>query len=194
MQTQTYDGPRNGDYVRYVDQLLSASPSYRSYRASVALATGQTLSKAGRKHADVQGTPGAPGALTPGGQSPSLAQRLRDQLRAAAEKAQAEIQRAREAAEAGQGSSRAGTAGPAQPQSAQGHAGSRPADKEQDQGKKNAWLFPIIFAVVLSMIFPALAPFIIAITVINAIRKGMGKGLKDARQDTKQGAGQQPRR
>ena len=29
MQTSNYDGPRGGDYVRYVDALLRASPVYR---------------------------------------------------------------------------------------------------------------------------------------------------------------------
>lgn len=41
MNPTTYDGPRDGDYVTYVERLARASPEYRALERRIAEATGQ---------------------------------------------------------------------------------------------------------------------------------------------------------
>ena len=79
MSQNTYEGPRHGDYVRYVDELLRASPLYRS------AAHGWM----------VQGRSDFTDAVaTPGAQSQSVVERVREQVQAAAEKARIAAQQA----------------------------------------------------------------------------------------------------
>lgn len=41
MNPTTYDGPRDGDYVTYVERLVRANPEYRAMERRIAEATGQ---------------------------------------------------------------------------------------------------------------------------------------------------------
>lgn len=67
-----YEGPRNGDYVAYVDRLLRASPEFRRTQSSIANAVDQA-------------------SATPGSQSESPLARMRDKLQQARE---AQVRRA----------------------------------------------------------------------------------------------------
>ena len=58
MIPSSYEGPRNGDYVAYVDQLLRASPEYRRTQRSIAGAMQSAV-------------------ITPGGQASSPMSQLR---------------------------------------------------------------------------------------------------------------------
>jgi hypothetical protein len=77
--TSNYDGPRGGDYVRYVDSLLRASPLYRSAFHGLNAGNRSDFTDAG---------------ATPGAQPASALARVR-------EKAQAAVQQAQEAQRAG---------------------------------------------------------------------------------------------
>ena len=74
MIPSSYEGPRNGDYVAYVDQLLRASPEYRRTQRSIA----------GAMHSAV---------ITPGGQASSPMSQLRDTLQKARDMAEQQVER-----------------------------------------------------------------------------------------------------
>ncbi|MEG0938159.1 MAG: hypothetical protein RSE32_05310 [Comamonas sp.] len=74
MTPSSYEGPRNGDYVAYVDQLLRASPEYRRTQRSIA----------GAMHSAV---------ITPGGQASSPMSQLRDTLQKARDMAEQQVER-----------------------------------------------------------------------------------------------------
>ncbi|CUA91020.1 hypothetical protein [Comamonas thiooxydans] len=69
MNPSSYEGPRNGDYVAYVDQLMRASPEYRRTQRSIA-GTIQTA------------------VVTPGSQAGSPMSQLRNTLQKARDMAE----------------------------------------------------------------------------------------------------------
>ncbi|MDE1555528.1 hypothetical protein PV794_09055, partial [Comamonas aquatica] len=68
MSTSNYEGPRGGDYARYVDELLRASPLHQSL--------GRVLREASRS--DFSGE-----VLSPGAQPGSVLKRVREPAQAA---------------------------------------------------------------------------------------------------------------
>ena len=77
MSTSNYEGPRGGDYARYVDELLRASPLHQSL--------GQVLREASRS--DFTGE-----VLSPGDQPGSVLTRVRERAQAAMAQAQKQAQ------------------------------------------------------------------------------------------------------
>lgn len=175
MSQNTYEGPRHGDYVRYVDDLLRASPLYRS-AAQGWMAQGRS------DFTDAVATPGA--------QSRSVVERLREQVLAAAEKAHAAAQQASVRSAPGR----------------QAPAGDRNAGGRTDRGRQAAraptqaqapaaskavrntvfkigpgQLLGIVIGLILAVVIPGIGPFILLLTIINAIVKGFRSGLKSSK-------------
>lgn len=146
-----YEGPRNGDYVAYVDKLLRASPDFRRTQNSVAGA-GQQV------------------ATTPGAQADSPAARLREKLSKARQ----------EAAQAGrrQGEQKGSDWLP-QPQGragAQAQERQRAADspKSQPAGKKRSWFSPfslglIVVGAAISQFVPGFGAVLFIMGLMSAI-------------------------
>ncbi|QXZ09662.1 hypothetical protein KUF54_16970 [Comamonas sp. Y33R10-2] len=74
MIPSSYEGPSNGDYVAYVDELLRTSPEYRRTQRSLA----------GAMYSAV---------ITPGGQSSSPMAQLRETLQKAKDMAEQQVER-----------------------------------------------------------------------------------------------------
>lgn len=159
MQTAVYEGPRNGDYARYVDDLLRASPLYRS--AVLDWSDGGS-----GNYADA--------AATPGSQSQSLAHGWRRKLQAAAAQGQAQARtplpaRGAQDASLSQEAARAARKGQrkktASPQTA--------AAKGKGFKIKPGMVLMMIIGVVLSIAVPTFGAFFLVVTIINAIRQGL---------------------
>lgn len=172
MSQNTYEGPRHGDYVRYVDDLLRASPLYRS----------------AAKGWMVQGRSDFTDAVaTPGAQSQSVVERVREQVQAAAEKARVAAQQASMPSAPGRqapaGDRNAGRVDRGR-QAAQAQARAPAIDKA---GKKTVFkigpgqVLGIVIGLILAVVIPGIGPFILLLTIINAVVKGFRSGLKSSR-------------
>lgn len=169
MSTSNYDGPRSGDYVRYVDDLLRASPLYRG--------AVQSLVSEGR-------TDFTDASSTPGEQSASVLARLREQAQAAVEKAQREAQAA--AAKSGQPAKSRKNRSPRQELSSEKAA--RLAAKELAAAKSDGaktWfritpgkIFLALILVAISIALPGLGAMLLLFTIINAVRSGIQSAQK----------------
>jgi hypothetical protein len=172
MPQNTYEGPRHGDYVRDVDDLLRTSPLYRS-AAQGWMAQGRS------DFTDAVATPGA--------QAQSVVERVREQVQAAAEKARIAAQQASVPAVPGRqppaGSGNAGRADRGR-QAARAQAQAPAADKA---GRKTVFkigpgqLLGLVVGLILAVAIPGVGPFILLLTIINAIFKGFRAGLKSSR-------------
>jgi len=158
MTPANYEGPRHGDYVRYVDDLLRASPLYRASVQGWAVHSRHDFSDA---------------AQTPGAQPQSALEQVRERVRAAA--AQAQQQQAGRAgagprgarkAEARKGARKAQEAPPA------ARGGERPAAKRWFQITPGRILTMLVL-VGLSLAFPGLGAFILLFALIHAVRGGI---------------------
>lgn len=164
MSTSNYDGPRGGDYVRYVDTLLRASPLYRS--------AAYGMSGGGRSDF-------TDAASTPGAQPASALEQVRERAQAAVQQAQREAQ--------------AATAKPANPtqarkvrrprQELESEQAARRAAQQlaQDKPASAASWFRItpgrivflVFLAIISMAVPGLGALVLLFGIVNAVRKGI---------------------
>lgn len=172
MSQNTYEGPRHGDYVRYVDELLRASPLYRS-AAHGWMAQGRS------DFTDAVATPGA--------QSQSVVERVREQVQAAAEKARIAAQQASVPALPGRqpsaGDRNGGRAdrGRQAARAQQAHASSAAKAVKKTVFKIGpGQLLGIVIGLILAVVIPGIGPFILLLTIINAIVKGFRSGLKSS--------------
>lgn len=156
MSQTSYEGPRHGDYVRYVDELLRASPLYRSAQQG-------WLDTA---YGDFTRTDGTPGA-----QPRSALEHLRDRGQAAAQKARA----AKERPSAKGAVRQAGRAGRAKPAEAVG-----PGRRWRLRIAAGHWL-SILVAAVLAVVIPGIGGLILLLSIINAVRHGWHAGMKAQR-------------
>lgn len=163
MYTSNYDGPRGGDYVRYVDSLLRASPLYRSALHGLSAGNRSDFTDA---------------AATPGAQPPSALARVR-------EKAQAAVQQAQDAQRAGQPAAQKGQQRKARNPRKQLEAEQAARRAAQQQGLDKpasaaSWfritpgrIVFLVFLAILSMAVPGLGALLLLIGIINAVRKGI---------------------
>ncbi|WP_280189747.1 hypothetical protein [Delftia sp. PS-11] len=157
MPHTSYEGPRHGDYVRYVDELLRASPLYRS-------ASGWTGQGPG-DFTDAMATPGA--------QAQSVAGRVREQVLAAAGKARAAAQQA--------------PASAAREPAARASAAKAGAKARTKAGRKPGFrlgpgsVLGIAAGMLLSALIPGVGALILLLTVVHAIFKGFRSGLHASR-------------
>lgn len=164
MSTSNYDGPRGGDYVRYVDTLLRASPLYRS--------AAYGMNGGGRSDF-------TDAASTPGAQPASALERVRERAQAAVQQAQREAQPAT-----------AKPASPGQPrkvrrprQELESEQAARRAAQQlaKDKPASAASWFRItpgrivflVFLAIISMAVPGMGALVLLFGIINAVRKGI---------------------
>ncbi|CAB5658160.1 Uncharacterised protein [Delftia tsuruhatensis] len=172
MPQTSYEGPRHGDYVRYVDELLRSSPLYRS-AAQGWLAQGRS------DFTDAVATPGA--------QARSVAERVREQVQAAAEKARAAAQQASgQAAADRQAPAGDRHGGKADRGRQAARAQVRAATTAKAGGKTGFKLGPgqwlaLVIGLILAVAIPGMGPIILLLTVINALFKGFRAGLRSPR-------------
>lgn len=164
MSTSNYDGPRGGDYVRYVDTLLRASPLYRS--------AAYGMSGGGRSDF-------TDAASTPGAQPASALERMRERAQAAVQQAQREAQAAT-AKPANSGQPRKARRPRQELESEQ--AARRAAQQlAQDKPASAASWFRItpgrivflVFLAIISMAVPGLGALVLLFGIVNAVRKGI---------------------
>lgn len=168
MRATTYDGPRHGDYVRYVDELLRSSPLYSS-------ASQGWMAQGRSDFTDVVATPGA--------QASSVVERMREQVREAADKARAAAQQASMPA-AGRPPAGAAPKGMRKAERAKSASETRRTPVAAE--KKKSWFSPgqlvgIVIALVLAVVIPGIGPFILLLTIINALVKGFRSGFKSSK-------------
>lgn len=165
MSTSNYDGPRGGDYVRYVDTLLRASPLYRS--------AAYGMSGGGRSDF-------TDAASTPGAQPASALERVRERAQAAVQQAQREAQAATAKPAANPGQARKVRRPRLELESEQ--AARRAAQQlAQDKPASAASWFRItpgrivflVFLAIISMAVPGLGALVLLFTIINAVCKGI---------------------
>lgn len=169
MSISSYEGPRDGDYVRYVDAMLRSSVLYR--------ASAQALKQGGRS--DFTSSE----ALTPGAQPASAWERLREQALAAVEQAQ------REAQERTQGTRPAAQRSRGRQGQTQGERAARrearksaPQAMQKNQApekKKSRFritpghIVLLVILAVIGMAFPGFGAMVLLIAVVNAVRSGI---------------------
>lgn len=153
MSISNYEGPRGGDYARYVDELLRASPLHQRL--------GQVLEEASRS--DFSGA-----VLSPGAQSGSVLTRLRER---------AQAQQQAQAASPGKAGKTPAKAAERQPRAAR-QALSKTAAPAA--GQRNSWfrLTPgrvvgLLILAALSVALPGLGVLVLALAIINAVRRGI---------------------
>lgn len=159
MSTSNYDGPRGGDYVRYVDTLLRASPLYRS--------AAYGMSGGGRSDF-------TDAASTPGAQPASALERVRERAQAAVQQAQ------REAQAANSGQSRKARR-PRQELEAEQVARRAAQQLAKDKPASAASWFRItpgrivflVFLAIISMAVPGMGALVLLFGIVNAVRKGI---------------------
>ena len=170
MSTSNYEGPRGGDYARYVDELLRASPLHQSL--------GQVLREASRS--DFTGE-----VLSPGAQPGSVLTRVRERAQAAMAQAQKQAQQQAQAASrstAGQTSSKkaadraARAARQAPPQPATPAAGPRSPWFRITPGR----VVGLLILAVLSGALPGLGALVLLFAIINAVRRGIRSASESA--------------
>ena len=166
MSTSNYEGPRGGDYARYVDELLRASPLHQSL--------GQVLREASRS--DFSGE-----VLSPGAQPGSVLTRVRERAQAAMAQAQKQAQTASR--------SPAGKTSPKK-------AGDRPARAARQAppkpvtpaaGPRSPWfritpgrVVGLLILAVLSVALPGLGALVLLFAIINAVRRGIRSASESA--------------
>ncbi|MDH0899584.1 hypothetical protein N5J07_14650 [Comamonas aquatica] len=171
MSTSNYEGPRGGDYARYVDELLRASPLHQSL--------GQVLREASRS--DFTGE-----VLSPGAQPGSVLTRVRERAQAAM--AQAAMAQAQKQAQTASRS----PAGKTSPKK----AGDRPARAARQAppkpatpaaGPRSPWfritpgrVVGLLILAVLSVALPGLGALVLLFAIINAVRRGIRSASESA--------------
>ncbi len=166
MSTSDYEGPRGGDYARYVDELLRASPLHQSL--------GRVLREASRS--DFSGE-----VLSPGAQPGSVLTRVRERAQAAMAQAQQQAQTASR--------SPAGKTSPKK-------AGDRPARAARQAppkpvtpaaGPRSPWfritpgrVVGLLILAVLSVALPGLGALVLLFAIINAVRRGIRSASESA--------------
>lgn len=170
MSTSNYEGPRGGDYARYVDELLRASPLHQSL--------GQVLREASRS--DFTGE-----VLSPGAQPGSVLTRVRERAQAAMAQAQKQAQQQAQAASrspAGQTSSKKAGDRPAR---AARQAAPKPATPAA--GPRSPWfritpgrVVGLLILAVLSVALPGLGALVLLFAIINAVRRGIRSASESA--------------
>lgn len=164
-----YEGPRHGDYVRYVEDLLRASPSFRASANHAAVVSRSDFTNA---------------AHTPGAQPDSVMARLRERAQAAAAQAQQEMQARPQGAGQGNGGNARSPRKKARAQVVQeATAMAERAAREAALASRssNAGWFKItpgriVFLLILaglSVAFPGLGVFLLLGGIIHAVRKGI---------------------
>ena len=164
MSTSNYDGPRGGDYVRYVDTLLRASPLYRS--------AAYGMSGGGRSDF-------TDAASTPGAQPASALERVRERAQAAVQQAQREALAATAKPAANPGQARKVRRPRLELESEQ--AARRAAQQlAQDKPAAASWfritpgrIVFLVFLAIISMAVPGLGALVLLFGIINAVRKGI---------------------
>lgn len=164
MSTSNYDGPRGGDYVRYVDTLLRASPLYRS--------AAYGMSGGGRSDF-------TDAASTPGAQPASALNRVRERAQAAVQQAQREAQAA--AAKPANSAQARKARRPRQELESEQAARRAAQQLAQDKPASAASWFRItpgrivflVFLAIISMAVPGLGALVLLFGIINAVRKGI---------------------
>lgn len=170
MSTSNYEGPRGGDYVRYVDALLRASPLYRS---------GASGLNDGTSRSDFTDA-----ASTPGAQPASALARMRERAQEAVQQAQREAQRGTQAGNSA-GAARKGRRARLELESEQA---ARRAAQQQAAAKPRglaSWfritpgriVFVVILAI-LAMVLPGLGALVLLFTIINAVKSGIQSANK----------------
>lgn len=170
MSTSNYEGPRGGDYVRYVDALLRASPLYRS---------GASGLNDGTSRSDFTDA-----ASTPGAQPASALARMRERAQEAVQQAQREAQRGTQAGKS-TGAARKGRRARLELESEQA---ARRAAQQQAAAKPRglaSWfritpgriVFVVILAI-LAMVLPGLGALVLLFTIINAVKSGIQSANK----------------
>lgn len=170
MSTSNYEGPRGGDYARYVDELLRASPLHQSL--------GRVLREASRS--DFTGE-----VLSPGAQPGSVLTRVRERAQAAMAQAQKQAQQQAQAASrspAGQTSSKKAGDRPAR---AARQAPPKPATPAA--GPRSPWfritpgrVVGLLILAVLSVALPGLGALVLLFAIINAVRRGIRSASESA--------------
>ena len=170
MSTSDYEGPRGGDYARYVDELLRASPLHQSL--------GRVLREASRS--DFSGE-----VLSPGAQPGSVLTRVRERAQAAMAQAQKQAQQQAQAASrspAGQASSKKAADRPAR---AARQAPPKPATPAA--GPRSPWfritpgrVVGLLILAVLSVALPGLGALVLLFAIINAVRRGIRSASESA--------------
>lgn len=167
MSTSNYDGPRGGDYVRYVDGLLRASPLYRSALHGLSAGSRSDFTDA---------------AATPGAQPASALARVREKAQAAVQQAQDAQRAAQSTVPKGQQPRKArNPRNPRQPLEAEQAARRAAQQQAQDQPASAASWFRItpgrivflVFLAIISMAVPGLGALVLLFGIINAVRKGI---------------------
>lgn len=170
MSTSNYEGPRGGDYARYVDELLRASPLHQSL--------GQVLREASRS--DFTGE-----VLSPGAQPGSVLTRVRERAQAAMAQAQKQAQQQAQTTSrspAGQTSSKKAGDRPAR---AARQAPPKPATLAA--GPRSPWfritpgrVVGLLILAVLSVALPGLGALVLLFAIINAVRRGIRSASESA--------------
>jgi len=170
MSTSDYEGPRGGDYARYVDELLRASPLHQSL--------GQVLREASRS--DFTGE-----VLSPGAQPGSVLTRVRERAQAAMAQAQKQAQQQAQAASrspAGKTSSKK-----ASDRAARAARQAPPKPATPAAGPRSPWfritpgrVVGLLILAVLSVALPGLGALVLLFAIINAVRRGIRSASESA--------------
>ena len=170
MSTSDYEGPRGGDYARYVDELLRASPLHQSL--------GQVLREASRS--DFSGE-----VLSPGAQPGSVLTRVRERAQAAMAQAQKQAQQQAQAASrspAGKTSSKK-----ASDRAARAARQAPPKPATPAAGPRSPWfritpgrVVGLLILAVLSVALPGLGALVLLFAIINAVRRGIRSASESA--------------
>ncbi|CAB5646871.1 Uncharacterised protein [Comamonas aquatica] len=170
MSTSNYEGPRGGDYARYVDELLRASPLHQSL--------GQVLREASRS--DFTGE-----VLSPGAQPGSVLTRVRERAQAAMAQAQKQAQQQAQAASrspAGKTSSKK-----ASDRAARAARQAPPKPATPAAGPRSPWfritpgrVVGLLILAVLSVALPGLGALVLLFAIINAVRRGIRSASESA--------------
>ncbi len=166
MSISNYEGPRGGDYARYVDELLRASPLHQSL--------GQVLREASRS--DFTGE-----VLSPGAQPGSVLTRVRERAQAAMAQAQQQAQTASRSPAGKTSSKKAGD----RPARAARQAPPKPATPAA--GPRSPWfritpgrVVGLLILAVLSVALPGLGALVLLFAIINAVRRGIRSASESA--------------
>ena len=170
MSTSNYEGPRGGDYARYVDELLRASPLHQSL--------GQVLREASRS--DFTGE-----VLSPGAQPGSVLTRVRERAQAAMAQAQKQAQQQAQTTSrspAGKTSSKK-----ASDRAARAARQAPPKPATPAAGPRSPWfritpgrVVGLLILAVLSVALPGLGALVLLFAIINAVRRGIRSASESA--------------
>lgn len=166
MSTSNYEGPRGGDYARYVDELLRASPLHQSL--------GRVLREA--SCSDFSGE-----VLSPGAQPGSVLTRVRERAQAAMAQAQKQAQTASRSPAGKTSSKKAGD----RPARAARQAPPKPATPAA--GPRSPWfritpgrVVGLLILAVFSVALPSLGALVLLFAIINAVRRGIRSASESA--------------